>query len=78
MAYLYPAPGGLERVDKYRCGEVDGDGDRCQLVVGHNGQHVLQKAGLRLTWPVRAEPQTRPPWTVTFPWDEDRDDFDGG
>ena len=48
------------------------EGDRCQLVIGHDGQHVLQKAGRRLTWPVGAQPQTRPPWATAFPRDEDR------
>jgi|SoimicmetaTmtLMA_FD_contig_41_5468316_length_381_multi_2_in_0_out_0_1 hypothetical protein len=66
MAYIYPAPGGLERFDKYRCAEADGEGTRCQLVIGHNGQHVLQRNGRRLAWPVGAEPQIRPPWAFTF------------
>lgn len=70
----YPPPSDAfwaDIMDRYRCAEVDGDGDRCQLVIGHDGQHVLQKAGQRLAWPVGAVPQTRPPWAFTFPRDED-------
>jgi hypothetical protein len=63
----YPAPSDPWNVAKYRCAEVDGEGDRCQLVVGHDGEHVLQRGGQRLTWPIGAEPQTRPPWATTFP-----------
>ena len=49
---------------------VTGVGGRCQLVVGHNGQHVLQRDGRRLAWPVGAE-QIRPPWAPGgFPRDE--------
>ena len=56
--------------DRYRCRERDGVGGRCQLVVGHNGQHVLQRDGRRLAWPVGAE-QIRPPWAPGgFPRDE--------
>jgi hypothetical protein len=69
MAPMYPARSDPWNVDQYRCPERDGEGDRCQLVVGHGGQHVLQRAGL-LVWPVGAEPQTRPPWATTFPRDE--------
>lgn len=57
--------------DEYRCEGRDGMGRRCQLVVGHGGQHVLQAVGSRLTWPVGAEPHLRPPWAVSFPRDED-------
>jgi hypothetical protein len=32
-------------MDRYRCREVDGVGGRCQLIVGYNGQHVLQRDG---------------------------------
>ena len=32
-------------LDKYRCGERDGLGSRCQLVVGHDGQHLLERDG---------------------------------
>ena len=57
--------------DRYRCRERDGVGGRCQLVVGHNGQHVLQRDGRRLAWPVGAE-QIRPPWAPGgFPRDEE-------
>lgn len=56
--------------DRYRCRERDGVGGRCQLVVGHDGQHLLQRDGRRLAWPVGAEPHTRPPWATTFPSDE--------
>jgi hypothetical protein len=66
----YPKPSSFEPFDKYRCAEVDGEGDRCQLVVGQRGEHVLQRAGQRVTWPVGAEPHTRPPWAVTFARDE--------
>ena len=41
----YPSPRGdfwNELVDRDRCAERDGLNGRCQLVVGHNGQHVLQ------------------------------------
>jgi hypothetical protein len=70
MAYIYPAPGGLERFDEYRCRECSGQGDRCQLVIGHNRQHVLRRNGHGLAWPVGAQPHTRPPWATTFPRDE--------
>jgi len=55
---------------RYRCAEVDGQGDRCQLVVGHDGRHVLQRAGRRLAWPIGAQPHYRPPWAGSFPRDE--------
>ena len=70
MAYSYAPPGGLERLDMYRCAERDGEGARCQLVVGHDGQHVLQKAGERQTWPIGAEPHIRRAWATTSPRDE--------
>ena len=54
-------------LDQYRCTEVDGEGDGCQLVVGHDAEHMLQKAGQRVVWPIGADPQTRPPWATTFP-----------
>ena len=41
----YPSPRGdfwNELVDRDQCAERDGLNGRCQLVVGHNGQHVLQ------------------------------------
>jgi hypothetical protein len=66
----YPQPMDWH-LDQYRCPERSGEGDRCQLIAGHNGEHALQKAGQRLAWPVGAEPQTRPPWATTFPRDED-------
>jgi hypothetical protein len=46
-------------VDRYRCRKRDGVGARCQLVVGHDGQHLLQRDGRRLAWPVGAQPHTR-------------------
>jgi hypothetical protein len=55
---------------RYRCAEVDGQGDRRQLVVGHDGRHVLQRAGRRLAWPIGAQPHDRPPWAGSFPRDE--------
>jgi hypothetical protein len=70
----YPSPLDTfwaEIMNRYRCTEVDGEGGRCQLVTGHSGQHVLQRDGRRLAWPVGAEPQTRPPWATTFPRDEE-------
>ena len=48
-------------VDESRCREVDGLGGGCQLVLGHDGQHLLQRAGKRLGWPVGAK-QVRPQW----------------
>jgi hypothetical protein len=69
---LVPPPSDPWNIDQYRCAERDGEGDRCQLVIGHDGQHVLQRAGQRLTWPIGAEPQTRRPWATTFPRDETR------
>ena len=56
--------------DRYRCREVDGPGGRCQLVVAHAGQHILQRAGVLLTWPIGAQPHERPPWATSFPRDE--------
>jgi len=29
-------------LDRYRCAEVYGQGGRCQLVTGHDGQHILR------------------------------------
>ena len=57
-------------IDQYRCAEVDGVGGRCQLVTGHHGQHVLQRAGKRLAWPISAEPYSRPRWATASPQDE--------
>jgi len=37
-----------EILDRYRCAEIDGLGSRCQLVVGHDGQHLLERDGQRL------------------------------
>jgi hypothetical protein len=70
---LYPAP--LDEfwhgvIDEARCREVDGLDGRCQLVLGHIGQHMLQRDGQRLTWPVGAQ-QIRPPFAPGgFPRDE--------
>jgi hypothetical protein len=66
----YPPPNDPWNLSQYRCAERDGVGGRCQLVVGHSGQHMLQRNGQRLVWPVGAEPQTRPPWAPTFPRDD--------
>jgi hypothetical protein len=66
----YPTPSDPWNIDQYRCAQRDGRGDRCQLVVGHHGQHILQRDGQLLVWPIGAEPQTRPPWPTTFPRDE--------
>jgi hypothetical protein len=35
--------------DQYRR-EVDGQGRRCQLITGHDGQHPLQRDGRRSAW----------------------------
>jgi hypothetical protein len=70
----YPPPDlefSVRIIDRYRCAEVDGQGDRCQPVTGHAGQHVLQRDGRRLAWPVGAQPHTRPPWSTAFPRDEE-------
>jgi hypothetical protein len=57
--------------DRYRCREVDGVGGRRQLVVAHADQHILQRAGVLLTWPIGAE-QIRPPWAPGgFPKDDE-------
>ena len=56
-------------IDRYRCRERDGVGGRCQLVTGHDGQHLLQRDGRRLAWPVGAEPHARPPWATAAPQD---------
>jgi hypothetical protein len=57
-------------IDESRCPEVDGQGGRCQLVLGHAGQHLSQRGGQRYGWPVGAE-VIRPPWTPGgFPRDE--------
>ena len=65
-----PPPGNPWNFDQYRCAEVDGVDDRCQLVLGHDGEHILQRDGRRLTWPVGAPPHDRPPSATTFPRDE--------
>jgi hypothetical protein len=58
-------------VDEARCRERDGLDGRCQLVVGHRGQNMLQRNGQRFAWPVGAE-QIRPPFAPGgFPRDED-------
>jgi len=57
-------------LDRYRCAEVYGQGGGCQLVTGHDGQHILRHDGRRLAWPVGAQPHDRPPWATTFPRDE--------
>jgi hypothetical protein len=67
----YPPPGDLSDFDQYRCTEVDTDGRRCQLVAGHDGQHMLQRGGVRVAWPDDTEPHPRPPSHVTFLRDED-------
>ena len=47
MAYEYPAASDPfdEIMDRYRCREVDGLGSRCQLVVGHPVEHILERDG---------------------------------
>jgi hypothetical protein len=49
-------------VDESRCREVDGVGGRCQLVLGHPRQYLLQRNGQCYGWPVGAE-VIRPPWS---------------
>jgi len=72
MAYEYPAASDPfdEIMDRYRCREVDGLSSRCQLVVGHPVEHILERDGRLLVWPVGAEPQLRPPWATACPRDE--------
>jgi hypothetical protein len=41
MGYPSPRDPFADFMDRYRCREVDGEGDRCQLVVSHDGQHPL-------------------------------------
>lgn len=69
-AVAYPQPMDWN-LDQYRCAEVDGVGHRCQLVVRHDGQHVLQRDGQRFMWPIDAGPHARPPWAVSFPRDDE-------
>jgi hypothetical protein len=72
MAYEYPAASDPfdEIMDRYRCREVDGLSSRCQLVVGHPVEHILERDGRWLVWPVGAQPHERPPWATSFPRDE--------
>jgi len=53
MAYEYPAASDPfdEIMDRYRCREVDGLSSRCQLVVGHPVEHILERDGRWLVWP---------------------------
>ena len=71
MAYPTPLNEFWHRVvDEARCPEFDGLGGRCQLVLGHDGQHLLQRDGRRFAWPVGAQ-VIRPPWSPGgFPRDE--------
>jgi hypothetical protein len=71
MAYPPPDTNFWARVvDEARCREVDGLDGRCQLVLGHDGQHLLQRDGQRYGWPVGAE-VVRPPWAPGgYPQDE--------
>jgi hypothetical protein len=56
--------------DKSRCAELHVDGRRCQLVRGHDEQHVLRCGHVNVAWPDDADPHGQPPWAVTFPRDE--------
>jgi hypothetical protein len=57
-------------IDEARCRDVDGVGGRCQIVLGHAGQRLLQRNGQRYGWPVGAK-QIRPPFAPGgFPRDE--------
>lgn len=70
MAYPRPLSLWDQIIDRGRCREVDGLERRCQLVVGHAGQHMLQHGGQWFTWPVGAE-QVRPAFAPGgFPRDE--------
>ena len=53
--------------DKSRCAELHVDGRRCQLVRGHDEQHVLRCGHVNVAWPDDADPHGQPPWAVTFP-----------
>jgi hypothetical protein len=58
-------------IDEHRCTERDGLDGRCQLVRDHSGQHVLQRDGQQLAWPIDAQPHPEPPWAIGgFPRDE--------
>ena len=66
-----PAPGTVsDFFDKARCAELHPDGRRCQLVRGHDGQHLLRRGDVNVAWPHDADPHDRPPWAVTLPRDE--------
>ena len=52
-----PAPGTVsDFFDKSRCAELHTDGRRCQLVRGHDGQHVLRRGDVNVAWPDHADP----------------------
>jgi hypothetical protein len=58
-------------IDEHRCTERDSLDGRCQLVRDHSGQHVLQRDGQQLAWPIDAQPHPEPPWAIGgFPRDE--------
>jgi hypothetical protein len=66
-----PAPGTVsDFFDKSRCAEVHRDGRRCQLVRGHDGQHILRRGDVTVARPDDADPHGQPPWAVTFPREE--------
>ena len=56
--------------DRDRCPELHEVG-RCQLVRGHEGQHVIRYGSATIGWP---DGEQRPtqwlPWAPTFPRDE--------
>jgi len=56
--------------DRDRCPERHEVG-RCQLVRGHDGQHVLRYGSATIGWPDGEEHPTQwLPWAPTFPRDE--------
>jgi hypothetical protein len=54
-------------VDRYRCRERDGVGARCQLVVGHDGQHLLQRDGRPVGVAGRCSTTYPDPRTISSP-----------
>ena len=46
--------------DWYRCRELDGVGGRCQLVVDHPGEHILERDGSLTGMPWRFRPRIGP------------------
>jgi hypothetical protein len=58
MDYAPPdSPAFAAIIDESRCADRNGQARRCQLVVGHPGEDLVQRNGKRLGRPVGAEPQ---------------------